>query len=67
MMSTRPKLQLSYEGLTSTLCGGLFGDGLVSDGLFCGGDSFEEDLRWGLRLGVFVDLSVLFILTAFYL
>ena len=35
---------------------GLFGDGLVSDVLFCGGDSFEEDLRWGPRLGVFVDL-----------
>ena len=35
---------------------GLFGDGLVSDVLFCGGDSFEEDLRWGPRLVVFVDL-----------
>ena len=35
---------------------GLFGDGLVSDVLFCGGDSFEVDLRWGPRLGVLVDL-----------
>ena len=35
---------------------GLFGDDLVSDVLFCGGDSFEEDLRWGSTLGVFVDL-----------
>ena len=35
---------------------GLFGDGVVNDVLFCGGDSFEEDLRWGRRLGVFVDL-----------
>ena len=35
---------------------GLFGDGLVSDVLFCGGGSFEEDLRWGPTLGVFVDL-----------
>ena len=35
---------------------GLFGDGLVDDVLFCGGDSFEEDLRWGPILGVFVDL-----------
>ena len=35
---------------------GLFGDGLVSDVLFCGGDSFEEDLHWGPRLGGFVDL-----------
>ena len=34
----------------------LFGDGLVSDVLFYGGDSFEEDLRWGPRLGVFVHL-----------
>ena len=37
---------------------GLFGDGLVDDVLFCGGDSFEEDLRWGPILGVFVDLTV---------
>ena len=29
---------------------GLFVDGLVSDVLFCGGDSFE-DLGWGPRLG----------------
>ena len=35
---------------------GLFGDGLVDDALFCGGDSFEEDLRWGPVLGFFVDL-----------
>ena len=35
---------------------GLFGDGLVSDVLFCGGDSFEEDLRCGPRLEIFVDL-----------
>ena len=35
---------------------GLFGDGLVDDVLFCGGDSFEEDLRWGPILGAFVDL-----------
>ena len=34
---------------------GLFGDGLV-DGLCCGGDSLEEDLRWGPRLGALVDL-----------
>ena len=33
---------------------GLFGDGLVD--LFCGGDSLEEDLRWGPRLGALVDL-----------
>ena len=35
---------------------GLFGDSLIDDVLFCGGDSFEEDLRWGPILGVFVDL-----------
>ena len=35
---------------------GLFGDGLVDDVLFCGGDSFEKDLRWGPILGVFMDL-----------
>ena len=35
---------------------GLFGDGLVDQVLFCCGDSFEEDLRWEPRLGVFVDL-----------
>ena len=35
---------------------GLSGDGLVSDVLFCGGGSFEEDLRWGPRLGVLVNL-----------
>ena len=35
---------------------GLFGDGLVDDVLFCGGDSFEEDLRFGPTLGIFVDL-----------
>ena len=34
---------------------GLFGDGLV-DVLYCGGDSLEEDLRWGPRLGALVDL-----------
>ena len=34
---------------------GLFGDGLV-DALCCGGDSLEEDLRWGPRLGALVDL-----------
>ena len=34
---------------------GLFGDGLV-DVLCCGGDSLEEDLRWGPRLGALVDL-----------
>ena len=32
---------------------GLFGNGFVDDDvLFCGGDSLEEDLRWGPRLGV---------------
>ena len=36
---------------------GLFGDGLV-DVLCCGGDSLEEDLRWGPRLGALVDLVV---------
>ena len=34
---------------------GLFGDGLVGV-LCCGGDSLEEDLRWGPRLGALVDL-----------
>ena len=34
----------------------LFGDGLVDEVLFCCGDSFEEDLPWEPRLGVFVDL-----------
>ena len=34
---------------------GLFGDGLV-DVLCCGGDSLEEDLRWGPRIGALVDL-----------
>ena len=34
---------------------GLFGDGLV-DVLRCGGDSLEDDLRWGPRLGALVDL-----------
>ena len=34
---------------------GLFGDGLV-DVLCCGGDSLEEDLRCGPRLGALVDL-----------
>ena len=34
---------------------GLFGDGLV-DVLCCGGDSLEEDLRWGPILGALVDL-----------
>ena len=34
---------------------GFFGDGLV-DVLCCGGDSLEEDLRWGPRLGALVDL-----------
>ena len=33
---------------------GLFGDGLV-DVLCCGGDSLEEDLRWGPRLGALVE------------
>ena len=34
---------------------GLFGDGLV-DVLCCGGDSLEENLRWGPRLGALLDL-----------
>ena len=34
---------------------GLFGDGL-GDVLCCDGDSLEEDLRWGPRLGALVDL-----------
>ena len=34
---------------------GLFGDGLV-DVLCCAGDSLEDDLRWGPRLGALVDL-----------
>ena len=34
---------------------GLFGDGLI-DVLCCGGDSLEEDLRLGPRLGALVDL-----------
>ena len=34
---------------------GLFGDGLI-DVLCCGGDSLEEDLHWGPRLGALVDL-----------
>ena len=34
---------------------GLSGDGLV-DVLCCGGDSLEEDLCWGPRLGALVDL-----------
>ena len=33
----------------------MFGDGLV-DVLCCGGDSLEEDLHWGPRLGALVDL-----------
>ena len=38
---------------------GLFGDGLVDDFLFCcGGDSLEEDLHSGPRLGAFVVLVV---------
>ena len=39
---------------------GLSGDGLVSDVLFCGGDTFEENLRWGPRLGFFVDLVIFY-------
>ena len=31
------------------------GEGLVDVVLFCCGDSFEEDLRWEPKLGVFVD------------
>ena len=34
---------------------GLFGDDLVAV-LCCGGDSLEEDLRWGPRLAALVDL-----------
>ena len=32
------------------------GEGLVDVVLFCCGDIFEEDLRWGPRLEVFADL-----------
>ena len=32
---------------------GLFGDGLVD--VLCGGDSLEEDLRWGPRLRALVE------------
>ena len=37
---------------------GLFGDGLVD--VLYGGDSLEEDLRWGPRLGPLVDLVEFF-------
>ena len=36
---------------------GLSGDGLVDCGLCCGGDSLEEDLRWGPRLGALVEFE----------
>ena len=37
----------------------LFGDSLVDEVLFCCcGDSLEEDLLWGPRLGAFVVLVV---------
>ena len=36
---------------------GLFGEGLVDDVLFCGGDSLEEDLRWEPRLGALVEFD----------
>ena len=36
---------------------GLCGDGLA-DVLCCDGDSLEEDLRWGPRLGALADLVV---------
>ena len=35
---------------------GLFGDGSVDVLCCCGGDSLEEDLRWGPRLGALADL-----------
>ena len=59
MTSARPKMVLTYWGGSDLLCvGDSRGDGLVLD-FFCrggGGDSFEEDLRCGPKLRVFVDL-----------
>ena len=46
---------LAYGGRQALQVVGLFGDGLV-DVLCCGGDSLEEDLRWGPRLRALVDL-----------
>ena len=58
MISTRPKIYTSLWGVDKhsrwMVC--LVDDGLVDDVLFCGGDSLEEDLRWGSRPGALVDL-----------
>ena len=56
MISTRPKLYLAYGGWQALYVVGLLRDGLLSVVLFCGGDSFEDDLRWEPRLGGLVDL-----------
>ena len=51
MISTRPKIYVSLWGVDKhsrwMVC-------LVD--VLCGGDSLEEDLRWGPRLGALVDL-----------
>ena len=49
------KFKLAYGGWQALQVDGLFGGGLV-DVLCCGGDSLEENLRWGRRLGALVDL-----------
>ena len=57
MISTRPKFKLAYGGVDKhSRVEGLFGESLVDEVLFCGGNSLEEDLHWEPRLGAFVDL-----------
>ena len=53
MISTRPKIYTSLWGVDKQ---SRWMVRLVDDVLFCGGDSLEEDLRWGPRLGALVDL-----------
>ena len=62
MMSTRPKVVLTYWGVdkhsSRKVCciSDGRGDRLVVVVLLCRGNSFEEDLRWEPKLAGFVDL-----------
>ena len=56
MISTRPKIYTSLRGVDKHSRWMVCMVMVLVDVLCCGGDSLEEDLRWGPRLGALVDL-----------
>ena len=56
MISTRPKIYTSLRGVDKHSRWMVCMVMVLVDVLCCGGDSLEEDLGWGPRLGALVDL-----------